>query len=105
MATDITPPGRTKTERSGPGLLLRVFVFEFETSNLGVYFFGETMNQNLECGIWDKEGICLVPIADLDLQKRRAAPMPPEIAAKFDAKLAADRQLNWEAPVSGVIRV
>jgi acyl-CoA thioester hydrolase len=38
-----------------------------------------------------------------DLQKRRAAAIPPEIAAKFDAKLAADRQLDWEAPVSGVI--
>jgi len=40
-----------------------------------------------------------------DLQKRRAAPMPPEIAAKFDVKLSADQQLNWEAPVSGVIKV
>jgi len=40
-----------------------------------------------------------------DLQLRHAAPMPPEIADKFDAKLAADRKLEWEAPVSGVIRV
>lgn len=40
-----------------------------------------------------------------DLQKRRAAAMPPEIAAKFDAKLTEDRQLDWEAPVSGVINV
>ena len=40
-----------------------------------------------------------------DLQKRRAASIPPEIAAKFDAKLMADQQLKWEAPVSGVIKV
>ena len=102
------------------------------------------MNNNLECGIWDKEGVCLVPIARLeelplyhretiasdyfmhfminesaglfastievlgthaDLQIRRAAPMPPEIADKFDAKLARDQQLSWEAPVCGVIQL
>jgi acyl-CoA thioesterase FadM len=40
-----------------------------------------------------------------DLQKRRAASIPPEIAAKFDAKLMADQQLEWEPPVSGVIKV
>jgi acyl-CoA thioester hydrolase len=40
-----------------------------------------------------------------DLQKRRAAPMPPEIAANFDAKITTDQQLDWEAPVSGVIKV
>ena len=39
-----------------------------------------------------------------DLQKRRATSIPPEIAAEFDAKLAADQQLDWEAPVSGVIK-
>ncbi len=39
-----------------------------------------------------------------DLLKRRAASIPPEIAAEFDAKLTADQQLNWEAPVSGVIK-
>ena len=40
-----------------------------------------------------------------DLTLRRAAPMPDEIAAKFDIKLAADQQLGWEAPVSGIIRL
>ena len=40
-----------------------------------------------------------------DLQKRRATSIPPEIAAEFDVKLAADRQLGWEAPVSGVIKI
>ena len=39
-----------------------------------------------------------------DLQKRRATSIPPEIAVEFDAKLKADQQLDWEAPVSGVIR-
>ncbi len=40
-----------------------------------------------------------------DLQKRRATSIPPEIAAEFDVKLSADRQLDWEAPVSGVIKI
>ncbi len=40
-----------------------------------------------------------------DLQIRRAAPMPPEISEKFDAKLAKDQQLDWAAPLSGIIQV
>ena len=40
-----------------------------------------------------------------DLRKRRATSIPPEIAANFDARLTADRQLDWEAPVSGIIKV
>jgi acyl-CoA thioester hydrolase len=40
----------------------------------------------------------------VDLTLRRAAPMPPEVADKFDAKLAKAQQLDWEAPVSGIIR-
>ncbi len=40
-----------------------------------------------------------------NLQKRRATSIPPEIAAEFDAKLKADRQLDWAAPVSGVMRL
>ena len=40
-----------------------------------------------------------------DLQKRQATSIPPEIATEFDAKLMTDRQLGWEAPVSGAIRI
>jgi hypothetical protein len=40
-----------------------------------------------------------------DLKKRRATSMPPGIAAKFEAKLKSDQNLEWEAPVSGVIKV
>jgi len=40
-----------------------------------------------------------------DLHKRRATSIPPEIAAKFDARLMEERHLDWEAPVSGVINV
>ena len=40
-----------------------------------------------------------------DLKIRRAAPMPPEITDKFDTQLAKDQQLDWAAPVSGVIQV
>ena len=39
-----------------------------------------------------------------DLKIRRAAPMPSELADKFDAILAKDQQLDWQAPVSGIIR-
>jgi hypothetical protein len=31
--------------------------------------------------------------------------MPPEITDKFDTQLAKDQQLDWAAPVSGVIEV
>lgn len=39
-----------------------------------------------------------------DLKKRRSAPLPAFIADAFDAQLARDRQLDWEAPTCGVIR-
>ncbi|RME43642.1 MAG: thioesterase [Caldilineae bacterium] len=38
-----------------------------------------------------------------DLNTRRTSPLPPQIAANIDAKLAEYRQLDWEAPVCGVI--
>ena len=38
-----------------------------------------------------------------DLKLRKAAPMPRGISQKFDARIAADRRLDWEAPVSGAI--
>ena len=40
-----------------------------------------------------------------DLKKRRATSMPSAIAANFEAKLKSDQNLEWEAPVSGVIRL
>ena len=39
-----------------------------------------------------------------DLKIRKAAPIPTEIAERFDAVLAKNRQLEWHAPVCGVIR-
>ena len=44
-------------------------------------------------------------ITHADLRTRRSAPMPARIAENFDATLANDEQLNWEAPVCGVIRL
>ena len=38
-----------------------------------------------------------------DLQQRRTAPYPPEIAARLDAQLARDGALTWAAPVCGVM--
>jgi acyl-CoA thioester hydrolase len=44
-------------------------------------------------------------ITHADLQIRRAAPMPPQIAEKFDATLLGDETLGWEAPTCGAIRL
>ena len=40
-----------------------------------------------------------------DLKLRKAVAMPQNIAQKFDAQIAIDHQLDWEAPVSGAIRL
>ena len=40
-----------------------------------------------------------------DLTLRRASPLPPAITRRFDAQLAEDRALDWEAPVSGAIEL
>ena len=40
-----------------------------------------------------------------DLQLRKAVAMPQVISQKFDAKIAIDQQLDWEAPLSGAIEL
>ena len=44
-------------------------------------------------------------ITHADLKLRLAAPMPAQIAQKFDATLTKDQTLDWEAPVCGVMRL
>lgn len=44
-------------------------------------------------------------ITHADLKIRRAAPMPAHIAQQFDATLAEDEPLDWEAPVCGAMRL
>ena len=44
-------------------------------------------------------------ITHADLKIRRAAPMPDQVAKKFDATLARDENLAWEAPVCGAMRL
>lgn len=39
-----------------------------------------------------------------DLTTRRTAPFPPPIAEQIDAILSVHRQLDWDAPVCGVIQ-
>jgi acyl-CoA thioester hydrolase len=41
----------------------------------------------------------------VDLQERKTAPYPAEIAARIDALLAEQNQLDWSPPVSGAMRV
>jgi acyl-CoA thioester hydrolase len=40
-----------------------------------------------------------------DLTIRRASPLAPAIAKKIDEKLAEDQALDWEAPLSGAIKL
>ena len=40
-----------------------------------------------------------------DLKLRKAVPMPQDISQKFDTQIAADQQLDWEAPLSGAIKL
>ena len=44
-------------------------------------------------------------ITHADLNMRRAASMPDKIAEKFDATLARDEKLDWDAPVCGAMRL
>jgi len=44
-------------------------------------------------------------ITHADLKIRRSAPMPAGIVQKFDATLAEDETLEWEAPLSGAMRL
>lgn len=39
-----------------------------------------------------------------DLTQRRTSPFPPTIAANIDTIFAEHNQLNWQAPVCGVIK-
>ena len=45
---------------------------------------------------------CINTFADLSV--RRTAPWPPEAAAKLAEALAADRRLDWPAPLCGAMR-
>jgi acyl-CoA thioester hydrolase len=40
-----------------------------------------------------------------DLEQRKSSPLPARIARRFDAQLVQDRQLPWQAPTCGAIRV
>jgi acyl-CoA thioester hydrolase len=42
-------------------------------------------------------------ITHADLKIRRAAPMPTQLADKFDTTLAEDEKLDWEAPICGAM--
>ena len=42
-------------------------------------------------------------ITHADLTLRRSAPMPDSISQRFDATLARDENLDWEAPVCGAM--
>jgi acyl-CoA thioesterase FadM len=41
----------------------------------------------------------------VDLQHRKASPLPARIAKRFDTQLAEDRQLPWPTPTCGAIGV
>lgn len=39
-----------------------------------------------------------------NMKIRRASPFPPALATRLDAKLATNQQLEWDAPVCGIIQ-
>jgi acyl-CoA thioester hydrolase len=41
----------------------------------------------------------------VDMETRRSVPIPDDVAARFDAEIAAADALGWEAPVSGAMGV
>jgi len=41
--------------------------------------------------------------AHIDMLERRMAPLPPDIAERFDALVARQNKLDWEPPVCGVM--
>lgn len=42
--------------------------------------------------------------AHIDMRSRRMAPLPPDIAERFDRLVDAQNRLGWDAPVCGVMR-
>ncbi len=42
-------------------------------------------------------------ITHANLKVRKAAPLPPEIAARFRSRLDKDKHLDWDSPVSGMM--
>ena len=44
-------------------------------------------------------------ITHADLKIRRSAPMPAQIVKRLDATLAEQSALDWEAPISGAIKL
>ena len=42
-------------------------------------------------------------ITHANLKVRKAAPLPPEITARFRSRLDKDQLLDWEPPVSGMV--
>ena len=41
---------------------------------------------------------------NIDMTQHRGAPFPPDVMAKFKAILAKHSQLDWDAPLCGVIK-
>jgi acyl-CoA thioester hydrolase len=42
--------------------------------------------------------------AHIDMRARRMAPIPPELAERFDQLVAQQNALGWDAPVCGIMR-
>ncbi|MFW5748325.1 MAG: thioesterase family protein [Chloroflexota bacterium] len=57
----------------------------------------------------ETQGLLAATIEELgshaDLTARRTAPMPPDITDRLDAVIAAHSALDWDAPISGAIKL
>lgn len=46
-----------------------------------------------------------IMLVHVDLEERRASPVPDDLAAALDRKIAAGNALTWPAPVCGSLRI
>ncbi|MGW0002670.1 thioesterase family protein [Nocardia grenadensis] len=46
-----------------------------------------------------------IMLVHVDLEARRASPLPDDLAAALDRRIAADEALSWPAPTCGALRI
>jgi acyl-CoA thioester hydrolase len=106
----------TRTRRGGDWVLKQIIdylaeVREGETVTVRGRILGRTdkLMHNKYWMINETRGVVSatseVLVAHADLDARRTAPFPPDVVQALDERIREFDQLDWEAPVAGVIRL